>query len=51
MNIWAKIAALSIATLFSGAIAAPNPNFHIYLAYGQSNMEVQVASKMVIKSS
>ena len=28
------------ATLFavSGAIAAPNPNFHIYIAYGQSNM-------------
>ena len=22
----------------SGAIAAPNPNFHIYIAYGQSNM-------------
>ncbi|NLG38368.1 MAG: carbohydrate-binding protein [Fibrobacter sp.] len=38
MNIWAKIAALSIATLFSGVFAAPNPNFHIYLAYGQSNM-------------
>ena len=27
-------------TLFavSGANAAPNPNFHIYIAYGQSNM-------------
>ena len=22
----------------SGAVAAPNPNFHIYIAYGQSNM-------------
>lgn len=38
MNYWIKIAAFSAATLFSGAFAAPNPNFHIYLGYGQSNM-------------
>lgn len=38
MNICTKIAAFSMATLFCGAFAAPNPNFHIYVAYGQSNM-------------
>ena len=30
-------AGLSIFAV-SGANAAPNPNFHIYIAYGQSNM-------------
>ena len=38
MNNWIKIAAFSATALFSGAFAAPNPNFHIYIAYGQSNM-------------
>ena len=38
MNIW-KIAALSIATLFSGFAA--QILIFIYLAYGQSNMAVQ----------
>ncbi len=37
MNIWAKIAALSIATLFSGLLPLQILTFHIYLALWQSN--------------
>ena len=29
------------AALCTGALAAPDPNFHIYIAFGQSNMEGQ----------
>ena len=37
MAVAGAAAGLSLFTV-SGAIAAPNPNFHIYIAYGQSNM-------------
>jgi len=29
------------SSLIAGTVAAPDPNFHIYLAFGQSNMEGQ----------
>lgn len=32
-----------LATLASGVFADPDPNFHIYIAFGQSNMEGQAA--------
>jgi len=32
-----------LATLAAGAFADPDPNFHIYIAFGQSNMEGQAA--------
>lgn len=41
MNFFHKMAAccvFGLAALASQAEAAPNPNFHIYIAYGQSNM-------------
>lgn len=31
-------AALGVLAVAGCAFAAPNPNFHIYIAYGQSNM-------------
>ena len=34
-TLWLAGGLLMLATL---ANAAPNPNFHIYIAYGQSNM-------------
>ncbi len=37
MAVTGAAAGLSLFAV-SGAIAAPNPNFHIYIAYGQSNM-------------
>ena len=37
MAVAGAMAGLSLFAV-SGAIAAPNPNFHIYIAYGQSNM-------------
>ena len=37
MSVAGAAAGLSLFAV-TGAIAAPNPNFHIYIAYGQSNM-------------
>lgn len=34
-----KIGFLIGLILFSSILSAPDPNFHIYLAFGQSNME------------
>ena len=34
-----KICLLIVLTLYSTIISDPDPNFHIYLAFGQSNME------------
>ena len=37
-----KIKSLGLAAMLSSVVfAAPDPNFHIYLAFGQSNMEGQ----------
>jgi len=36
-------ALLATAVFASQAISAPDPNFHIYIAFGQSNMEGQAA--------
>lgn len=37
-----SISSLALATIFSSAaFSAPDPNFHIYIAFGQSNMEGQ----------
>lgn len=36
-----KIFAASLFVACQAAIAAPDPNFHIYIAFGQSNMEGQ----------
>ena len=38
MGIAGVAAGLSMFAV-TGANAAPDPNFHIYIAYGQSNME------------
>ena len=39
MNTFKKIATVLTVALVPGAFAAPDSNFHIYIAYGQSNME------------
>jgi len=36
-----KTMALGVLTLSASAFSAPDPNFHIYLMFGQSNMEGQ----------
>jgi len=41
---------LICATFYAQAIAAPDPNFHIYIAFGQSNMEGQAAIETADKT-